>query len=69
MKVRHLQETARAYGARDIHVIEEEFKRVNYWSMLQIIVMILVGVIQVVMVKSLFDEQSAIHKLWKSGWR
>lgn len=69
MKVRHMQETARAYGARDFNVIEEYYKRVNYWSMLQIIVMLVVGIVQVIMVKSLFDEQSTFHKLWKSGWR
>ncbi|KAL0277059.1 UNVERIFIED_CONTAM: hypothetical protein PYX00_004476 [Menopon gallinae] len=67
-KIRHMQESVRAFAARDKHIADGNFFRVNSWSILQIIVMLLVGFVQVVMVKSLFDEQSKIHKIWKSRY-
>lgn len=47
MKVRHIQDTLRAFEARDRNVAESNYVRVNYWSVIQIGVMLLVGLIQV----------------------
>ena len=47
MKVRHIQDTLRAFEARDRNVAESNYVRVNYWSIIQIGVMLLVGLIQV----------------------
>lgn len=64
-KVQHLQETLKTYEARDRNIAEENFFKVNTWSMIQIFVMLTVGLIQVVMVKSLFDNTSKVHNIWK----
>lgn len=44
-----MQEQVRAWEARDRNIAESNFARVNHWSMLQIAVMLIVGVIQVSM--------------------
>ncbi|XP_021916427.1 transmembrane emp24 domain-containing protein 5-like isoform X2 [Zootermopsis nevadensis] len=67
VKIRHVQDTLRAFEARDRNIAEGNFIRVNYWSMIQIVVMLFVGLIQVIMVKSLFDDKSRVHRFWKSG--
>lgn len=64
-KVQHLQDTWRALEARDRNVIESNFTRVNWWSLLQSMLMIVVCLIQVVMIRSIFDETSRAHQLWK----
>jgi len=47
IKIRHIQDTLRAFEARDRNTAEGNFVRVNCWSMIQIAVMLLVGLIQV----------------------
>lgn len=47
VKIRHIQDTLRAFEARDRNIAEGNFVRVNYWSMIQIAVMLFVGLIQV----------------------
>lgn len=64
-KVRHLQDLIKSTEARDRNTAEENYFKVNTFSMVQILIMIMVGFIQVVMVRSLFDDQSIAHKLWK----
>lgn len=63
-KVRVFQELQRTKEARDRNVAEENYYRVNVWSMFQIMVMLAVGGIQVIMVRSLFDANSKVHKVW-----
>jgi protein ERP2 len=46
-KVRHIQDTLRAFEARDRNIAESNYVRVNSWSIIQIGVMLLVGLIQV----------------------
>ncbi|XP_044259660.1 transmembrane emp24 domain-containing protein 5 [Tribolium madens] len=65
-KVRHIQDLLKSIEARDRNVIEENFFKVNTFSMVQICTMLVVGCIQVVMVKSLFDDNSKVHKIWKN---
>ncbi|XP_066997273.1 transmembrane emp24 domain-containing protein 5 [Anabrus simplex] len=64
-KVRHLQDTLRAFEARDRNIAEGNFVRVNSWSIIQIVVMLVVGLIQVVMVRSLFDDTSRVQRFLK----
>lgn len=64
-RVQHLQEVLKSHEARDRNIAEENFFKVNTWSVLQIIVMFLVGLIQVIMLKSLFDNKSKAHNIWK----
>ena len=37
----------------------------HFRSTLQLVVMLVAGIIQVVLVRSIFDDKSAIHKIWK----
>ncbi|EEZ98577.1 transmembrane emp24 domain-containing protein 5 [Tribolium castaneum] len=65
-KVRHIQDLLKSIEARDRNVVEENFFKVNTFSMVQICTMLVVGCIQVVMVRSLFDDNSKVHKIWKN---
>ncbi|CAN7938475.1 unnamed protein product [Ixodes hexagonus] len=64
-KVKHYQDMMRAHEARDRNIQEHNFIRVNQFSMLFIVVMLTVGAVQVVMVRSLFEERSRLHKVFK----
>lgn len=65
-KVRHIQDLLKSVEARDRNVVEENFFKVNTFSLVQICTMLVVGCIQVVMVRSLFDDNSKVHKIWKN---
>lgn len=64
-RIKHMQDQLRAYEARDRNIQEHNYDRVNNWSMIQITLMACVGAVQVVMVRSLFDDKSRMHRLWK----
>lgn len=64
-KVKHYQDQRRAIEARDRSVQEHNFTRVNFFSILAIIVMLSVGAIQVLTLRSLFEEKSKLHKIFK----
>ena len=62
---RGFQEKIRAHEFRDRSIAEHNFERVNFWSILQLAIMGVAGLAQVVLVRSLFDEKSVLHGLWK----
>lgn len=64
-KIRHFQDQFKSLEVRDRNIIEEVFFFVNAYSFLQLVIMSLVGTVQVLMIKSLFDEKSKVHILWK----
>lgn len=64
-KVKHFQDTMRAHEARDRNIQEHNFIRVNQFSLLFIVVMLGVGAVQVIMVRSLFEERSRLRKVFK----
>lgn len=64
-KTRHLQEQIRAHEFRDRSIAEHNFERINFWSFVQVIVMIVAGLSQVLMIRSIFDEKSPIRKIFK----
>lgn len=66
-KSRIMQDQLRAYEARDRNIAENNYTKVNSWSMINISVMIVTGFIQVVLLRSLFDEKSRLHGMWKKG--
>ena len=63
-KTRHLQEQIRAHEFRDRSIAEHNFERVNFWSVIQLCIMIAAGLTQVLMIRSIFDEKSPIRKLF-----
>ena len=64
-RTRHFQDQIRATEFRDRSVAERNFERINFWSSMQVMIMIVAGLVQVVVLRSLFDEKSALHKMWK----
>jgi protein ERP2 len=46
VKIRHVQDTLRAFEARDRNIAEGNFMWVNVWSSIQVVVMLFVGFIQ-----------------------
>ncbi|ELW72614.1 55 kDa erythrocyte membrane protein [Tupaia chinensis] len=53
----HIQTLLRAFEARDRNIQESNFDRVNFWSMVNLVVMVIVSAIQVYMLKSLFEDK------------
>lgn len=61
-KIGHFQGSHRSHESRDRHLVEKNFERVNFWSMVNLSVMVIVLILQVVMIRSLFDEKSLISR-------
>ncbi|KAF6345851.1 transmembrane p24 trafficking protein 5 [Rhinolophus ferrumequinum] len=53
----HIQNLLRAFEARDRNIQESNFDRVNFWSLVNLMVMVVVSAIQVYMLKSLFEDK------------
>ncbi|NWI98740.1 TMED5 protein, partial [Crypturellus undulatus] len=52
-----IQTLLRAFEARDRNIQESNFDRVNFWSMVNLGVMVVVSAVQVYMLKSLFEDK------------
>lgn len=61
---RHFQDQIRAHELRDRSVAEHNFERINFWSFLHVFALLSASLIQVLVVKSLFDEKSKLRTLW-----
>ncbi|KAJ7332459.1 hypothetical protein JRQ81_014639 [Phrynocephalus forsythii] len=57
----HIQTLLRAFEARDRNIQESNFDRVNFWSMVNLAVMVIVSAVQVYMLKSLFEDKRKIR--------
>lgn len=60
------QTMLRNFEARDRNIQENNFSRVNWLSAIQAIVMISVGLTQVLLIRSLFDDRSRLHNVMKA---
>uniref|UniRef100_A0A0H2UH88 Transmembrane p24 trafficking protein 5 n=2 Tax=Rattus norvegicus TaxID=10116 RepID=A0A0H2UH88_RAT len=56
----HIQTLLRAFEARDRNIQESNFDRVNFWSVVNLMVMVVVSAIQVYTLKSLFEDKRKI---------
>ena len=63
----HHQDQLRAFEARDRNVAESNFSRVNFWSVCHVVALLITGMIQVITVRSLFDDKSVLRRLLKQG--
>ncbi|XP_040264290.1 transmembrane emp24 domain-containing protein 5 [Bufo bufo] len=52
-----IQTLLRAFEARDRRIQESNYERVNFWSVVNLVVMVVVCVTQVYMLKSLFEDK------------
>ncbi|XP_031724349.1 transmembrane emp24 domain-containing protein 5 [Anarrhichthys ocellatus] len=57
----HIQTVLRAFEARDRNIQESNFDRVNLWSVVNVIVMMVISGIQVYLVRSLFEDKRKIR--------
>ncbi|CAF4418027.1 unnamed protein product, partial [Rotaria sp. Silwood2] len=51
------------YEVHDRVIVENNFERVNFWSIIHLVLMVTVSIIQVVTIRSLFESKSAYGKL------
>ncbi|XP_072245976.1 transmembrane emp24 domain-containing protein 5 [Leuresthes tenuis] len=56
-----IQTLLRAFEARDRNLQESNFERVNFWSMVNLVVMMVVSATQVYLVRSLFEDKRKIR--------
>lgn len=56
-----IQTVLRAFEARDRNLQESNFDRVNFWSVVNLVIMVLVSAVQVYLVRSLFDDKRKIR--------
>jgi|UniRef100_A0AC35G0E4 protein ERP2 len=62
-KVEYHQAILRAYEARDRAIMNANFDRVSFWSLINSLVLVGVGIFQVYMIRSFFEENSKVGKL------
>jgi len=60
--IAHFQTTIRSVESRDRHLAERNYEKVNFWSMVNLAVMVIVLVLQVFFIRSLFDEKSLLNQ-------
>ncbi|KAH8377049.1 hypothetical protein KR093_003082 [Drosophila rubida] len=65
MRSRQSQDYIRTLEAKDRKVAESNFTLVNNWSCAQFIAMIVVGMLQVFMLRSIFNTDGRFYKFWK----
>ncbi|XP_028588527.1 transmembrane emp24 domain-containing protein 5 [Podarcis muralis] len=53
----HIQTLLKAFEARDRNIQESNFDRVNFWSMVNLAIMVVVSAVQVYMLRSLFEDK------------
>ncbi|VDK65310.1 unnamed protein product [Onchocerca ochengi] len=62
-KIEYHQSLLRAYEARDRSVMNANLERVTLWSFINSTVLIIVGLLQVYMIRSLFEDNSKLGQL------
>lgn len=67
-KSRHLQDLIRVTDTKDRTIAEHNFERVNFMSLFYLVVLICSGLLQVLLIRSLFDDKSRINPLWKKAF-
>jgi hypothetical protein len=57
------QNVFKNYEVHDRLILEKNYDRVNFWSIIHLILMMTVAIIQVITIRSLFESKSAYGKL------
>jgi len=65
-KAEHYQALLRAWEARDRAIMDANHTRVNFWSIVNTIVLISVGMVQVYLIRSLFEDNTRVGRLLKA---
>ncbi len=62
-----IQTLFKAFERIDTFLMGKQLERVNFWSAVNICIMLVVGVIQVIMIRSLFEERSKLGKVLRGN--
>lgn len=65
-RARRDQDHLRVAESRDRNLAESTCNHVTNWSLLQLSVMVIAGLLQVFMVRSLFETKSPLNRVWRS---
>ncbi|XP_060068185.1 transmembrane emp24 domain-containing protein 1-like [Ylistrum balloti] len=65
-KSAQIQHFLKNYEARDRNTAEANFQRVNWFSGVQVFIMVSVGLTQVLLIRGLFDDKSRVHNVMKA---
>ncbi|PAV77884.1 hypothetical protein WR25_05914 [Diploscapter pachys] len=68
-KIEYYQALMRAQEARDRAIMNANFDRVTFWSLVHTLAMLSVGAVQVYMIRCLFEDNSKIGRLLRKGTR
>jgi len=68
-KARHMQDMIRVNDMKDRLVMEHNFELVNTMSIVYVFILMASGLLQVTLLRSLFDEKSRIHGVWKKAFK
>ncbi|CAF0877863.1 unnamed protein product [Didymodactylos carnosus] len=66
-QIQRYQQSFRNFEGHDRVMGEHNFERVNFWSMVHLAVLISVGLIQVIMIRSLFEDRSRVGKILRGN--
>ena len=66
--INFFQDLIRITVLKDRSIMEHNFERVNLMSMFYVVFILVAGIGQVVLLRSLFDERSKINPLWKKAF-
>lgn len=66
-KAQRVQAVFRVYENIDRNIMENNYEKVNMWSTINIVVMVVVGIVQVVLIRSLFEDKSKIGRVLRKG--
>ena len=66
-KAQHYQSLMNSMKAKDYHHLTHSLSRVNMWSLVHMSVLIVTGLVQVYVVRSLFDDKmNMVRKIFRS---
>lgn len=67
-QVERYQEWQKAHEARHRNLVEHNFSKVNWLSFILTVVVVIVGSIQVYIIRGFFDNKSTVHRFFKRIW-
>jgi len=65
-KIRHSQYMLGAQMSKDTHQVDGNLEKINFWSVVHMLIMLVVGFAQVMMVKQLFEDKSMMKRMTAS---
>lgn len=67
--ISHLQASLMAAHSQDLHMVIKNGEKITLWSSIHLSFLVVIGLIQVGMVKSLFSDKSFLQNMWRKMQR